>query len=58
MRVFITGASSGLGRGLALNYAAAGATVGLCARRAELMAELAREIDGKGARALVYAVDV
>jgi short-subunit dehydrogenase len=58
MRTFITGASSGLGRGLALNYATSGATVGLCARRAELLAELARDIEARGAKALVYAVDV
>jgi short-subunit dehydrogenase len=58
MRTFITGASSGLGRGLALHYAGAGAIIGLCARRAELLAELAREIEQRGARAIVYAVDV
>ncbi len=58
MRTFITGASSGLGRGLALHYATAGATVGLCARRADLLAELAAEITARGARSIVYAVDV
>jgi short-subunit dehydrogenase len=58
MRTFITGASSGLGRGLALHYVSAGATIGLCARRAELLAELAREIEARGAKAIVYSVDV
>ena len=41
-KVFITGASSGIGAGLARGLAARGATVGICARReAELAAVLA-----------------
>ena len=58
MRVFITGASSGLGEGLALHYARAGAVIGLCARRAPLLAELAEKIRALGANAHVYAADV
>jgi short-subunit dehydrogenase len=58
MRTFITGASSGLGRGLALHYATPGAVLGLCARRSELLTELARDIEARGARATVYVVDV
>jgi short-subunit dehydrogenase len=58
MRVFITGASSGLGEGLALHYAEAGAIIGLCARRAPLLDGLARSLEAKGARALVYTADV
>jgi short-subunit dehydrogenase len=58
MRVFITGASSGLGRGLALHYATAGATIGMCARRGEVLAELAGEITARGARPIVLAGDV
>lgn len=58
MKVFITGASSGLGEGLARHYARPGATIGLCARRGALLEELARTIEGAGARAVVYAVDV
>lgn len=41
--VFITGASSGLGRGLALHYARAGATVHAAARRETALADLADE---------------
>jgi short-subunit dehydrogenase len=58
MRVFITGASSGLGEGLARHYAEPGAVIGLCARRAPLLAELAERVTARGARALVYAADV
>lgn len=58
MRVFITGASSGLGEGLARHYATPGAIIGLVARRATLLAALARDIEQRGARAIVYAVDV
>jgi NADP-dependent 3-hydroxy acid dehydrogenase YdfG len=41
--VFITGASSGLGRGLALHYAKGGATVHAAARRKEELSRLASE---------------
>ncbi len=42
-RVLITGASSGMGAAMAERFAAAGATVGICARRADaLQAVLAR----------------
>ena len=40
--VFITGASSGLGRGLALHYAKAGAKVFAAARRRDELEKLAR----------------
>jgi len=54
-RVFITGASSGIGAALARHYAAEGAILGLVARRGELLAELAAGLDTECA---VYAVDV
>jgi NAD(P)-dependent dehydrogenase (short-subunit alcohol dehydrogenase family) len=43
---FVTGASYGIGQGLARSLAAAGARVAVGARSREPLAELAREIDG------------
>ena len=40
MKVFLTGASSGIGEALARHYAARGAVLGLVARRGELLARL------------------
>jgi short-subunit dehydrogenase len=39
-RVLVTGGSSGIGAGLAEAFAAAGATVGICARRADRLTEV------------------
>src|SRR5947199_9346118 len=54
----VTGASSGIGRHFAAVLAAAGAKVALAARRADRLAELAREIEGKGGQCLALACDV
>jgi NAD(P)-dependent dehydrogenase (short-subunit alcohol dehydrogenase family) len=54
----VTGASSGIGRHLAELLAAAGAKVGLAARRVDRLAEAAREIDAAGGRCLPIACDV
>jgi short-subunit dehydrogenase len=55
---FVTGASSGLGKGLALRLAKAGHPVGLSARRAGLLQEVAARIREEGGRAGVYPCDV
>jgi NAD(P)-dependent dehydrogenase (short-subunit alcohol dehydrogenase family) len=55
LKVFITGASSGIGVALAAHYARGGAVLGLCARRLEPMQALAA---GLGAPSACYRVDV
>jgi len=56
-RVFITGASSGIGAALAREYAARGATLGLLGRRADALAALRAAFPDPG-RHHCYAVDV
>ena len=54
-KVFITGASSGLGAALARAYAREGATVGLLARRREALDALAKSLSSPRQ---VYVADV
>jgi len=54
-RIFITGASSGIGAALAAHYAREGSVLGLCARRLEPTRSL---LDGLGAAGACYPVDV
>jgi NAD(P)-dependent dehydrogenase (short-subunit alcohol dehydrogenase family) len=56
--VLVTGASSGIGREVALAFAAAGANVVLVARRAALLSKVAAEARRLGAATLVCAADV
>lgn len=58
-RVFITGASSGIGSALARYYAGQGAALGLAARRKEQLQALAGELTVAGATdVLCYPLDV
>lgn len=54
----ITGASSGLGRGMAVEVGSHGGNVVLAARRADALEEVAAEIRAAGGRALVVPTDV
>jgi 3-oxoacyl-[acyl-carrier protein] reductase len=54
----ITGASSGIGRALALALASRGARLGLIARREELLLEVAAEARKRGGEALPIRCDV
>jgi short-subunit dehydrogenase len=56
--VMITGASSGIGKGLALAIAARGAHLGLLARREALLDELVSEAKSRNVGAVAAAVDV
>lgn len=56
--VMITGASSGIGRGLALEIAARGGNLGLLARREDLLAAIVEEVRALGIKAVFATADV
>jgi short-subunit dehydrogenase len=56
--VLLTGASSGIGRGLAVALGKQGAAVGLLARRPTELAEVATEVEAAGGRPLSLPADV
>lgn len=57
-RAVVTGASEGIGRELALGLAEAGADVILCSRREAKLREVKSEIENKGRRAEIFALDI
>ena len=56
--VFVTGASRGIGRAIALVFARAGARVALVSRTVEQLQEVADEVRASGGKALVVPTDV
>jgi 3-oxoacyl-[acyl-carrier protein] reductase len=56
--VVITGAARGLGRAMALAFAARGADIAALDRDGEALAETVRDCESKGVRAQSYVVDV
>jgi len=54
-RVFITGASTGIGEALARHYAGPDSAIGLLARRRELLEALAARLPGRSA---IYSADI
>ncbi|HEX6284329.1 MAG TPA: SDR family NAD(P)-dependent oxidoreductase, partial [Pyrinomonadaceae bacterium] len=56
--VMITGASSGIGKGLALEIAARGGRVGLLARREDVLNEIVDQIRSRNGTAIAIAADV
>ena len=57
-KVFITGASSGIGEYVAYEYAKQGANLGLAARRNELLTKVADKCTELGGTPYIYEVDV
>ena len=57
-KVLVTGASSGIGAGLARAFAAAGATVGICARRADRLAEVLADCQRTSPASRSWTIDL
>ena len=56
--VLITGASSGIGRALSIELARRGATIGMVARRHDILKQIVNEIKTAGGLAIDLPADV
>ena len=57
-KIFIMGASTGIGKALAINYASHNTILGLGARRIELLEELKEECESRNCETFIYENDV
>lgn len=57
-RAIVTGASRGIGRQIAIEFARQGADVALIARSQDLLSEVAAEVDQAGRKSVVRVADV
>jgi NAD(P)-dependent dehydrogenase (short-subunit alcohol dehydrogenase family) len=57
-RVLVTGASAGIGKALALAFAERGATVGICARRSDRLAEVVAELQAHSPESRSWTIDL
>ncbi len=57
-RVLVTGGSSGIGAGLAVAFAEAGAVVGICARRPDRLAEVLEQCAKSSPRSVSWVADL
>jgi len=56
--VFITGGGSGINFGIAMNFAAVGADIGICGRNQDKLEKAAEELRATGARVFTRSADV
>src|SRR5262245_56706836 len=54
----ITGASKGLGKAMAIEFARSGASIALVARTPETLAVARKEVEAAGGKAIAYPCDV
>ena len=57
-RVLVTGASTGIGAALAIGFAQAGATVGICARREPELAEVLAQVREHAPESRMWTIDL
>src|ERR1700674_4683693 len=57
-KVFVTGSTRGIGLAIAERFVAEGASVAICARKADQVAQTARALEARGAKVFARSFDV